>query len=265
MLEIIMKSLIWIFLILFAIYVVYKSIKMYQQAESYAEKVLDILFSVVWIIPWVILFLDKKNIPTWLGYAKGVDTGRWFEFISVYVTGVVGSVISGIVLWLITLRQFKNQRDSDSETKRIQNAPIFDYEVSSWLADSERDGMRVITKNKVGERQYIYFKIENIGLNHAKDVEFIINYGNDSTMQFALDYHQSFLQKEEKRWEQLLFNDDDKNEKEINIEIHYSDLINNSYNQKVRIVFEPTNSKTVKIKDFTVEPAALVKKDGKKC
>ena len=158
------RVLSFIIIIFITIFSIYKCIKMYKESKSLVERTLYILFLIVYFIPIIIYYLDKYDIPTKFGYTKGIDTNRWFDFISSYVVGIVGAIISGAILILITLKQIRTQIDNNNDDKRIQNAPIFDYVLSNKITANCKYNHEIKLKED-GELYHVFFKIENIGLN----------------------------------------------------------------------------------------------------
>lgn len=224
-------------IIVITIISIYKCIKMYKESKSLVERTLYILFLIVYFIPIIIYYFDKYDIPTKFGYTKGIDTNRWFDFFSSYIVGIVGAIISGAILFLITLKQIRMQIENYNDDKRIQNAPIFDYILSNHITVNCKYS-HVVELKEDGEVYHVFFRIENIGLNHGRNINILIKVDGVEDRKFSLNGHQSFIRKEEFVWLDLIFQlDDSNNDRKIVIEVYYDDLINNRYIQKINVVF----------------------------
>ena len=257
----------WIIVISFTIFVIKKLIKMYKQAESLVEKIMYILGMIVWFIPWIIYFLDSKDILTLLGYTKNINTDRWFDFIGNYITGIVSTIISGVILWIITRRQIDEQINNDKENRRIQNAPIFDYNITN-SEPSKINYKHAIEVKENGELYNVYFFIENIGLNHARNISFLIKINKKKDRKFSLNGHQSFIKSGDIVTLNLIFelNGNNVENRDILIEVSYEDLLKNKYIQKVKATLIPVNLPVVRrvnIKDYVVEDAKYIKNRSK--
>lgn len=238
-------------------------IKMYKESQTITERILYILFLFVYFIPIIIYLLDRYDIPTVIGLANGVDTHRWFEFVSSYIIGIMGAIISGIFVVLITLRQIREQIISNKEDKRIENAPIFDYSLKGSISNSNYQ--HTIEIGEQGDTYHLLFKVENIGLNHARNINVLIKIDDKEDRKFSLNGQQSFIRKNEAVLIDLILNlnKDNNKQRKMIIVVHYDDLINNKYVQKINAVLSPINKNRVnlKIDNFNVENAVLLESE----
>ena len=111
----VIKIISYVIVIILTVVSLKLGVKMYKESQTIPERILYILFLFVYFIPIIIYLLDRYNIPTVIGLANGVNTNRWFEFVSSYVIGIIGAIISGIFAVLITLRQIREQIKSSKE------------------------------------------------------------------------------------------------------------------------------------------------------
>jgi len=83
------------------------------------------------LVPIVIYYLDRYNVPTYMGWATDVNSQNWLAFLANYSAGIMSAVIGAIVLVLVTIWQInRNKQDSierDKQNLRIQNMPILKY------------------------------------------------------------------------------------------------------------------------------------------
>lgn len=256
------KVLSYIIIIVITVVSIYGCVKMYKQSRSLVERTLYILFLIVYFIPIIIYYLDKYDIPTKLGYTNGIDTNRWFDFVSSYIVGIVGAIISGVILVLITLKQIRIQIENNNDDKRIQNAPIFDYVLSNQITVNCKYNHEIKLKED-GDLHHVFFKIENIGLNHGRNINILIKVDDEIDRDFSLNRYQAFIRKEEFVWIDLIFRLDVNNEnnRKIVIEVYYDDLISNRYVQKINANFKTIkdNSKSTRfdITNLAIEQEKL--------
>ena len=145
---------------------------MYKKSESFAEQVAYFALLIICFMPVIMFYLDIFDVPTLLGFAKTINTDRWFEFISSCIVGIIGALISGLILVLITLKQISIQIKNNNDDKRIQNAPIFDYALRNPVAETCKYNHEIKLKED-GVPFHVFFNIENIGLNHARNINFL--------------------------------------------------------------------------------------------
>lgn len=229
--EIIAKIIVLIFCGL-GIYSIIKNIK---NAESFIEKILILLSLFIYFIPATIYILDSYDIPTKLRIFNKVDIERWNNFLVPYINTIVGNVVSGVVLLLITYWQIRKQVESNNEDKRIQNAPVMKYDITNEYID---DSEQFYLFNGIDKNTHpcnIFLKIENIGLNHARHFKIDIHdIGNEKIRTYTIDSNQSIIKKDEKITIDLIIAMEKKeNSKIIKLYVFYDDILKNKYKQEV--------------------------------
>ena len=107
----------------------------YKKCKDDLEKSLYILLFFVSMVPIVIYYLDRYNIPTYLGWSVNVNSQNWLGFLANYSAGIISAVISAVVLVIVTILQIKkNNEDNierDKENLRVQNMPILKYSIDT--------------------------------------------------------------------------------------------------------------------------------------
>lgn len=212
--------------------------EIYIKSETIYEKVLCIILVIIIYIPMVIYYFDRYNIASKLGYTQNVNVNRWFEFLTNYIGTVVGTIISSLVVIFLTVKQIQIQINESKENKRIENMPIFKYDLSS---ETDNNVPFVLTILENGGNDYnLFLTIENIGLNHSKNVKYEL-FVDDKKVEYIGDKvckMQSFIKKNEKIKLCFLFKfnygeDESQNSKKIKIIISYEDLLGNAYKQQI--------------------------------
>lgn len=224
-----------IIILFFGILGIYYIIKSIKNAESFIEKVLILLSLFIYFVPATIYILDSYNIPTKLNIFNKVNMEKWDDFIVPYINTVVGNIISGVILLLITHWQIKKQIESNNEDKRIQNAPILKYNITNeYIEDSEE----IFLLNGISKKTHpynIFLNIENIGLNHARNFKFdIYDINNKKIKTYTIDNNQSIIKKDKNIKIDLII-DMEINEKSkiIKLYVFYDDFLKNKYRQEV--------------------------------
>jgi len=234
--------------IIFAGFLIFMYIRMIKKINNFSEKILTILGVVIISSFFGFYLLDKYNIPTILGYSKYVDSNRWFNFFSQNIASIIGTIISGVFLLLITQKQIKAQIDTDKETKRIENAPLLKYDITNLRREYD---YKEYTFGK-GRIYNIFFEIENCGLNHARQLKFELYIDNKKRIESCVKQYQSILKKGEiVTFDFVLDYDFNKENEELNrkkaqIIVYYKDLMNNSYIQKINLILCFTNYYDIK-------------------
>ena len=214
-----------------------------KNTKSVSERVVKILLLFVLTVPFVVFLLDKYNIPTKCGYTNHVDSDRWFSFVSQYVSGIIGTILSGCILFLITRKQIESQIYSDNENKRIANAPVLKYNITNQKIKCDYDEFTF----GEGRPYNLYFEIENCGLNHARHLKFELYIEGKKRIESHIRQQQSILKKDERITFNLVIDSAyDKenielNRKKAQIVVYYKDLLNNSYIQTINLVLCMTN------------------------
>lgn len=224
---------------------IYKLYKEYQKSETIDEKVIFWLILFIVAVPTLVYYIDRYDLIFRFGWFENSNSDRWFSFFETYFSSLISAVIAAVVLIVMTIHQLNLDREKNLFDKRIQNAPIFKYEI---------DNLQVPTNfeyqifNKVDGNPYsLFLNIENLGLNHARNIEFEVNDSIIKDNQIFKFDTQSFLRKDDNKWVRFIFNYeyDNKNQKnnmkKIKIIVSYQDLLNNNYYQEINVYVEVTN------------------------
>lgn len=241
------------------------SIKMFKSSKTIIEKILYLLLLFIYFVPIIIYLLDRYDIPSKIGYTNSVDISRWFDFISSYISTIVGTIVSGVILVLITIKQINIQIESNNNDKRLQNSPILDYSLKI-ANNSKYDYYHNVKLKENGKEYHIYLKVENIGLNHCRNLNFKIIVDNENDPEFSLNKEQSFLRKDNSVVLDLIFNLDYKkrNERSLTIIITYEDMLNNRYEQiiKSKLLYNDKDEygKKINVGELVIEKEKILNK-----
>lgn len=234
-----------ILLILISTLMIYKLYKEYQKSDTLDEKVVFWLVTLIFVVPMIIYYADRYDIGSNFDWFKNSSPNRWFSFLETYVSSLVSAVIAAVVLIVMTIHQLNLDREKHLSDKRIQNAPIFKYEINNLLIPIDFEYQ--ILNGIDGNPYSLFLNIENLGLNHARNIEFEVNDGIiKKNQKFKFDT-QSFLRKDENKFVKFIFDyvyDNKKqknNMKKITIIVSYQDLLNNDYHQEINVYVEVTN------------------------
>lgn len=234
-----------ILLIFFTLLMIYKMYKEYQKSETIDEKVVFWLILFIIAVPIFIYYVDRYDVISKFGWFKNSSSERWFSFFETYFSSLVSAVIAAVVLIVMTIHQLNLDREKYLSDKRIQNAPIFRYEINNLHIQTDSEYLVV---NKIDGNPYgLSLKIENLGLNHARNIEFeVYDDVSEEGQKFKFDT-QSFLRKDDSKLVRLIFNykynfeNQKNNNKIIRIVVSYQDLLNNNYKQNINIYVEVTD------------------------
>lgn len=226
-----------IIVLLFCMGSIYYVIKNIKRAESFFEKTFILLYLFVYSVPATLYILDAYNIPTKLNIFSKVNMGKWNDFMGPYITTIVGNIVSGAILLLITRWQIGKQIESNNEDKRIQNAPILKYNITNEYIEGSEEFHLLNGINKKTHPYNIFLNIENIGLNHARNFKIdIYGINNKRLKTYTNDNNQSIIKKDENIKIDLII-DLEKNEKSkiIKLYVFYDDFLKNKYRQDVTL------------------------------
>lgn len=239
------KFLCIILLMLSSILMMFKLYRDYRSSKNINFKSAFWIILIVVIIPILVFLVDSYDVISKWGWFENSSSDRWFSFFETYFSTIVSAVIAAVVLILMTNHQLEIEREKDLFDKRIQNQPVFRYEIGNLYKPTD---IICSIVNKIDGNTYsLFLDIENLGLNHAKNVEFEVFDGcTKKGQKFKFD-KQSFLKKDECKSLRFDFNykydfDNQKNNnKEIRLILRYDDLLNNSYEQVIKVYVEVTN------------------------
>lgn len=126
-------------------------------------------------MPIVIYYLDRYNVPTYMGWATDVNSQNWLAFWANYSAGIMSAVIGAIVLVLVTIWQInRNKQDSierDKQNLRIQNMPILKYKIDSQEQQNGKSEEFILTNIDDGINYNFNILIKNVGLNTVKSIK----------------------------------------------------------------------------------------------
>ncbi|NCC71247.1 hypothetical protein EOM09_06715, partial [bacterium] len=215
--------------------------KQFNKSNSYVEKVLYIIWIIIFLSPLILYYLDRYNVPTLLKFNKNLSVDLWFNFLGNYLGNIIGVFVSCTVLLLITFKQFEVQENKNIELKRNENIPIIKYDVLLKKTNEFKEFL-IFKESGKGDNYSLFLNIENFGFNHARNFAFKVSVdGIKNTKNFRLDDVQSILKKNESKLLKLDMILDDKGKalvKNIDIDVVYQDLIGNEYVQKLNLVIE---------------------------
>lgn len=220
--------------------------KGYKECKDILEKLLFVSIYFVVFVPILLFYFDKYNVPSFLGWAKGVDTQNWLSFFSSYFSSIVGAIISAVVLIVVTAKQievtFKENQERDREERRINNMPLLNYYFYDYDKNIQnRHSLETnIIDGIIGE---INFGIKNISPNAIRKTYIVVSsevLKNDYS--FELEQQSTIDKDEEKNVLFLL--------KLVpgiygfKYKIYYQDLLFNWYVQELELNFQlyPTSN-----------------------
>lgn len=221
--------------------------KKYKKSQDGLEKSLYILGIFVYIIPVIMFYLDRYNIPTILGWGKNVNTQNWLAFLASYSSGVVSAIIGAIVLVIVTILQIKkNNEDNakrDSENLRIQNMPMLKYEIKTVNEENKKiDIEKLVMTNcddKLSTTYNLFVTIKNIGLNNVKRI--IVDFESPLVKNIDRIVGKKNIipmEKNESKNIYTYFDLEIGKEYLIKLNVYYEDVLQNWYYQTVNIYYE---------------------------
>lgn len=232
-------------LVIFTVFMIYKLYKDYQNSKTINDKIIFWIAFFVIAIPIIIYYLDRCNIASKYGWFNESNSDRWFSFVETYLSSLVSAIIGAVALIVMTIHQLNLEREKNSEDKRIQNAPIFRYEIDNLHIPTELEYQ--VINNIEGNPYSLFLNVENLGLNHAKNINFNVYDDIIKEPQLFKFDTQSFLKKDDSKLVRFIFNykydskNQKNNKKNIKIKVIYQDLLNNNYYQEINIYVEVTN------------------------
>ncbi len=220
----------------------------YKKCKDDLEKSLYILLFFVSMVPIVIYYLDRYNIPTYLGWSVNVNSQNWLGFLANYSAGIISAVISAVVLVIVTILQIKkNNEDNierDKENLRVQNMPILKYSIDTENKGKGELEELIITNVDNGHAYSLNISIKNIGLNNIKNikVDFKSPLINNSTYRILGNYSLEVFEKGEERTINKFFSlKSSKEPYDMDIIVYYEDVLSNWYRQILNVHYTATN------------------------
>ena len=218
---------------------------------------------VIIFVPILIYVVDKFNIPTKYHYLDNVNANNWFSFIGMYASAILGSFMSGIILVLITFKQIKEQAEDNKEAKRIENMPIIDCKITDEIYKYKSNYQHSVILKETGKAYNLFMKLQNIGLNHAKDLEFLVKVDGEEDKRFSFGGRKSFLKKEESVCIRFIFNLDCKAsvKRTINFCIYYTDLLGNLYEKEIEVLIQFVENEGSRIPSMQLIKSEVIKEE----
>ncbi len=260
-----MHLILYIALPIFIIIITFIVFVLYKKTISFSEKTLFVATAIVFFLPILFYLFDLFNVPTNIGLFYNTSSDRWFEFLITYISTIIGTLVSSLVIIITLLVQLKKQEESNKEDKRIANYPIFDYQIASGFIHLCRYSHNIKFKEQSYGEIFTSFKIENIGLNHARNIKIQIFVDDKEDEEFSFGGHQFFIKKGTSVWISLIFNkysEDKRTENNVKITVKYDDLLNNNYRQTIafKLKTNSENSFMSKIEEVEVDNEILITK-----
>lgn len=220
----------------------------YKKCKNDLEKSIYILLFCVSAIPIVIYYLDRYNVPTWLGWSVNVNSQNWLSFMANYSSSVISAIISAVILVIVTILQIqKNNEDNikrDNKNMRLQNMPILKYTFNSEENGTGELEELIITNIENGRPYKLNIHLKNIGLNNIKNlkVDFKSDLINNSTCRLLGKQSIEVMEKGEEKIIRKIFSlQDSDTPYDITIIVYYQDVLSNWYKQEVEVKYTATN------------------------
>lgn len=243
----------------------------YKKCKDYIEKDLYILLFFITLVPIVIYYLDRYNVPTYMGWATDVNSQNWLAFLANYSAGIMSAVIGAIVLVLVTIWQInRNKQDSierDKQNLRIQNMPILKYKIDSQEQQNGKSEEFILTNIDDGINYNFNILIKNVGLNTVKSIKV------DIKIDSLINIKQRILGRDTiyvlDKGEEVIINSffNLKSSEEpynILITVYYEDALSNWYEQMINVKYTATNisknGENIGIVEFEVEEEKIIEK-----
>ena len=222
--------------------------KNYKKCNDDLEKSLYIVFFLTAIVPVVIYYLDRYNIPTCLGWSRNVNSQNWLSFLANYSTGIISATISAVVLVFVTILQIKKNREDnierDKDNLRVQNMPILKYSIDTENKSQGSIEECIETNVKDGNLYNLNISIKNVGLNNIKNikVDFCSSLINNSVCRIWGNKSIEVLERQECIKINRFFSlNSSKEPYNFRIIVYYEDVLSNWYKQVLELNYSATN------------------------
>lgn len=200
---------------------------MYNTAKTFTEKILILLLLLVYFSPLALYYFDRFDIGGKI--FSGVDMKRWFDFASTYFSTIIGAIVSGVFLLLITRLQILEQRKDNLENTRIQNLPLLSYKIIKSIEDFPNE---IIDKKMcfffgTADHLDLYIKIDNLGLGTAKKIGLRSSFNDfyDNSVRYIDDYLSILGPKDS-----III--------KISITFDYKNILNDFFNYRIDVSYE---------------------------
>lgn len=220
----------------------------YKKCKDDLEKSLYILLFFVSVVPIAIYYLDRYDVPTYLGWSINVNSQNWLSFLANYSSGIISAIISAVVLVIVTILQIKkNNEDNierDKENLRVQNMPILKYCIDTENKSEGTIEELIITNIDNGNVYNLNISIKNIGLNNIKNikVDFRSSLINNSIYRILGNQSVEVLEKEQNIMLNKFFSlKCSEKPYDFSVVVYYEDVLSNWYRQILDIHYTATN------------------------
>lgn len=237
----------------------------YKKCSNFIERFACIIFTIAFFTPFFLFVLDRFNLPSF--FFSGVDTSRWFNFISSYLSTIIGAIIGFTATFMVLYFQIKSQKLENDEERRIHNLPLFVYDFFESIPYNLTSVYKDVYINyETKNMNNLYLKVENIGLNHSKRVFYIVEVDNIRYSSY-FGMSPSILKVGCCFGLNLIFGLGSGSYKDfkISIKILYKDLLENCYSQNIILICSNKSSnneqKDMIITSYSVDDAIVISED----
>ena len=218
------------------LYMIYRGYKEYKKSETIDEKILFWVLLMIVLVPTIIYYIDRSDLPSHLGWVKHTDSERWFSFITTYVSAIMGSIIGAIALILMTVHEFKIIKENDNEQRRINNMPLIDYYFSVHY-DYDAPYVIHLPESKKHRHLFVRIIVKNISTHIIRKC--YVNIKSDlikDNYDYKIDT-QTLIKSQEHK--ELVFNIPiSKGRNKISFIVKYQDALFNWYEQEVILTLD---------------------------
>lgn len=234
-------------------------VKGYKDSKSDFEKVLYTMLSFAIILPLIVYYLDRYNIPSKLGYTENIISSDWVSILTNYSAAIISTLLSAVFLIFITFKQmdetYKDNIKLNNETQRIQNLPLLRYDFTLERLEGEmfdENKKWIFSNQDDSNSDSIDFtmEIENIGLNTVRKVYLEVESELFNQKENFELCNQSNIEKNQLKKKEFIITNVAKGTYKIEITVYYQDLLKNWYKQKVHLTISVTNIYDSKTYDY---------------
>ena len=230
--------------------------KQYNKSDSFFEKVMFILYFLIWLYPLSIFIFDSLNILSILKFKDKVDSKIWLELLFNYGALIISQIFSAIILFFITRMQIDAAREENFERdkieRRLNNMPLLKYSFIDTVASNVYE---LKTKGRARKMKFLGLVIDNIGDSAVRKCYVQIKSDIlDKDYIFKLDEQSCLPCGKDK----LIAFDMKLNEGvyKFNIIVYYQDLIHNWYSQEILLEYTTTE---YHVNSTLIYPASIKK------
>lgn len=256
-----------IILFLFIVFSVF-FIKYVKRCE-YIERLIAIAFVFSMLVPLIIYYSDCFNLPSKFGFLDNIDSDRWFNLASDYIITIIGTILSSSFVILTTMHQFQKQTEENNNNNRIASMPLFRYEIMNKYESNKVNSVDITNESSDEIKlYYLNININNVGLNHARNIKYIIYLDDKEKIQNNLINPQSILKNNDDWNLNIVLNlpfyrKNGTNEHEVKIIFYYEDLLSNKYSQELTLNVETTLKFASSFSGYLLDITNIVIKEEK--